>query len=111
MDYSNYSNSTNQTLRTYLKYTQRLGETSEDDKEKEKSLFSDAFYTIRLDYQSSWSETQNILFGDNIFDYGHIGKFTSNRVPVYQYTEEATRFIDQKGDTVTRAGFFNLVDY
>ena len=111
MDYNNYSNTTNQTLRTYLKYTQRLGETSEEDKEKEKALFSDAFYTIRLDYQSSWSETQNSQFGDNIFDYGHIGKFTSNRVPVYQYTEEATRFIDQKGDTVTRAGFFNLVDY
>jgi hypothetical protein len=111
MDYDNYSNSTNQTLRTYVKYTQRLGETSEEDKKKEKSLFSDAFYTLRLDYQSSWNETQNLNHGTNFFDYGHIGKFSSYRAPVYAYKEDATLFVDQNGDTVSRAGYFDLVGF
>ena len=46
MNYNRYSNSTSQNLRTYVKFTQRLGTTSEEDKEKKKALFSDAFYNM-----------------------------------------------------------------
>jgi len=111
MNYKEYSNSTSQTLRSYVKFTQRLGETSEDDKEKKKALFSDAYYTLRLDYQSTWSETQNINHGLNFFDYGYIGKFTSYRTPRYEYVNDATQFVDQNGDTVIRQGFFNLAGF
>lgn len=111
MNFKEFSVSTNQTLRTYIKFTQRLGETDADDKEKEKSLFSDAFYNVRLDYQSSWGETQNINHGTNFFDYGYVGRFTSYRTPVYQYINEAQYFIDQNGDTVSRQGFYNLAGF
>ena len=102
MNYNRYSNSTNQTLRTYLKFTQRLGSTSEEDKEKKKSLFSDAFYNIRVDYQSTWQENQNLDHGTNFFDYGYIGKFTEYRRPFYQFQRTPTLHIDQNGDTSTR---------
>lgn len=109
MNFREYSNSTSQTLRTYVKFTQRLGGTAEADKEKKKALFSDAFYNIRLDYQSSWNETENPLHGENFFDYGYIGKFTSQRTPFYQFVNDPTLHIDQNGDTVTRQAYFNLV--
>jgi hypothetical protein len=112
MNYREYSHSTSQTLRTYVKFTQRLGSTSEDDKEKEKSLFSDAFYNIRLDYQSNWRETENPLHEGNFFDYGYIGKFTANKEPFYQFVNDPINHIDQNGDTVTRQGYFNyLTDF
>ncbi len=111
MNYKENALSTNQTLRTYLKFTQRLGDKNEDDKEAEKSLFSGAFYTIRVDYQSSWNETQNPTHQDNIFDYGYLGKFTSYRQPFYQYVDEPTWHIDQKGDTVRRSGYYNLAGF
>ena len=111
MNDDGYSNSTSQSLRTYVKFTQRLGETNEDDKEKEKSLFSDAFYNLRLDYQSSWSETQNSDHGTDYFDYGYVGKFTSFREPVYNYNTDLKYFIDQKGDTVRRQGYLNLLGF
>ena len=111
MNFREYSNSTSQTLRTYVKFTQRLGSTSESDKEKKKALFSDAFYNVRLDYQSNWNENVNPLHGENLFDYGYIGKFTSDRQAIYNYENDAVQHIDQNGDTVTRQGYFNLAGY
>jgi len=108
MNYNRYSNTTNQTLRTYVKFTQRLGSTSEEDKEKKKSLFSDAFYNIRVDYQSRWQENQNLDHGQNFFDYGYIGKFTEYRKPFYQFKSTPTLHIDQNGDTVVRQNYFDL---
>ncbi|NNJ55138.1 MAG: TonB-dependent receptor, partial [Bacteroidia bacterium] len=114
MNYKENSMSTSQTLRTYLKFTQRLG--SDDDgtdasADKKKQLFTGAFYNIRVDYQSSWSETQNRTHQDNYFDYGYLGKFTSKRSPFYQYVNDPTKHIDQNGDTVTRQGYYNLAAF
>ncbi len=112
MNFKENSISTSQTLRTYVKFTQRLGEKNIDDREnKQKSLFTNAFYNVRLDYTSSWSETQNPTHQDNIFDYGYLGKFTSYRRPFYQYVGDAVWHIDQKGDTVRRQGFYNLAGF
>lgn len=111
MNYKEFSNSTSQTLRTYVKFTQRLGNQNADEKGKEKPLFSDAFYNIRLDYQSSWGETQNVNHGTNFFDYGYIGNFTSYRAPVYQFRNDQQYFVDQNGDTVSRQGYYNLAGF
>lgn len=105
MNFNEFSYTTNQTLRTYLKFTQRLGNTDAEDKEKEKPLFSDAYYTIRLDYQSQWAETINPEHGENFFDYGHVGRFVQDRVPVFAFIEDAVSHIDQNGDTVRRQNF------
>ncbi|MBO6516494.1 MAG: carboxypeptidase-like regulatory domain-containing protein [Bacteroidia bacterium] len=112
LNYKNNAESINQTYRTYLKFTQRLRSTSPDDKENEsKSLISDAFYTVRVDYQTSISSTKHATHGDNIFDYGYVGAFNHYRTPFYRFNTNEKKFIDQNGDTVTRRGFFELGGY
>ncbi len=107
MNYNNFSKAINQTYRTYLKFTQRLNSSSDyKDKKEEKPLITDAFYTIRLDYQHQQERDFNERHGENLFQYGHVGKFTTYRRPSYNYVREATKFIDQNGDTVVRQGFY-----
>jgi hypothetical protein len=112
MNYKQNASIISQTYRGYVKFTQRLRQMDEDDKESDsKSLISDAFYTVRLDYQTSLGNTTHSEHGDNIFDYGYIGQFNHYRAPFYQYNNTATKFIDQNGDTVNRRGFWELSGY
>ena len=114
LNYKNNAESINQTYRTYLKFTQRLRNASNDDKDSKdesKSLITDAFYTVRIDYQTSISSTKDATHGDNIFDYGYVGKFDHYRSPVYRYNNSEKKFIDQNGDTVSRRGYFELTGY
>jgi hypothetical protein len=113
LNFEEYGLSTNQTYRSYLRYTQKIGYQSGEkrDKEAKKPLVSDAFYSLRVDYQSSISKTQNEKHGDNIFDYGYIGKFTHYRAPVYEYQDKEQKYIitrNGKNDTVTRVGYYEL---
>ncbi len=109
MNYGENSISTSQTLRTYIKFTQRLGNQDPADKDAKKSLFTDAFYNVRVDYQSQWGERRNPTHEQNIFDYGYLGRFTSYRRPFYSYVNTPTWHIDQNGDTVSRQGYFNYL--
>ncbi|MCB0733072.1 MAG: TonB-dependent receptor [Flavobacteriales bacterium] len=112
MNYKQNAVSTNQTYRTYLKFTQRLRQMDENDKESEtKSLISDAFYTVRVDYQTSLSESQHSVHGRNIFDYGYVGKFNHYRTPYYTYNNKETLHIDQNGDSVVRRGYWELAGF
>ena len=111
LNYNENSISFDQTLRTYIKFTQRLQTEDPDAKDAEKPLFTDVYYNVRLDYQSVWGETQNPTHGDNFFDYGYLGRFTSYRVPVYLYNNQATSFVDQNGDTVVRQGYWELAGF
>ncbi len=112
LNYKNNAESINQTYRTYLKFTQRLRSGNADDKDSDsKPLVTDAFYTVRVDYQTSLSSTKHAIHGDNIFDYGYVGKFDHYRTPFYRFNDGEKQFIDQNGDTVTRRGFFELAGY
>ncbi len=111
LNYKQNRNVTDQTYRTYLKFTQRLRSTNTDDKAKgdtSKPLFTDAFYSVRLDYQTRFVNVENPEHGENFFDYGYLGKFTRYRTPQYNYNSGTQSFIDQNGDTVTRTGFWEL---
>lgn len=116
LNYEEYSLNTNQTYRTYLRYTQKIGYQSGDKKDKDakKPLVSDAFYSIRADYQTSIGKSQHNEHRDNVFDYGYIGKFTHYRAPVYEYKTEAQKYIiskDGKNDTVVRQGYWELTGF
>ena len=50
-----------------------------------KSKIKNAYYTLRLDYQSQWQKTQDPLHGENFFNYGHIGKFNTYSTPAYEF--------------------------
>ncbi len=116
LNYDEYSNNTNQTYRSYLRYTQKIGYQSSDKREKgaKKALVSDAFYSIRADYQTSIGQSQHNVHGDNVFDYGYIGKFTHYRAPVYAQRDGIQKYIinrNGKSDTVTRQGYYELTGF
>lgn len=116
LNYDEYSVNTNQTYRGYLRYTQKIGYQSGDKKEKDakKPLVSDAFYSLRFDYQTSIGKSEHNVHRDNVFDYGYIGKFTSYRAPVYEYKNEPQKFIvnkNGKSDTVIRQGYYELIGF
>lgn len=85
---------TNYSARAFVRLTQKLGK-SERQKEIEReeakkngvaitpSIFSNAFYQIQASYQREYSYAAHPVHGNNLFDYGYIGKFEQNRTPFY----------------------------
>lgn len=53
-----------------------------------RAVITNAFYTVQADYQYTTSKTEDPNFKRNLFDYGYVGKFTQNRVPIYQFGED-----------------------
>ena len=89
-DYSgfNYTNSlfnwennadiTDRTWRAYGRFTQRFANSGED-----QGLLKNAFYSLMFDYSNQSTTVQDDRHGDNIFNYGYVGKFTTYREKSY----------------------------
>ncbi|MES2704290.1 MAG: carboxypeptidase regulatory-like domain-containing protein [Bacteroidota bacterium] len=67
------------TGRAYLRFTQKFGKANDTA----KGIISNAFYTVQGDYQRTSQEIEDPKFGNNIFKYNYVGKFTENRTYVY----------------------------
>ena len=78
----NNSNSTQETWRGFAKLTQKFGD-EESNSEKSANLIKNAFVTAQFDYTSNVYKTFDANHEYNIFDYGHVGKFTTYKTPVY----------------------------
>lgn len=72
------------TYRVYGKFTQRFGGSS-TEQEKSASNFKNFYYTVQADYTSNNIERFNNRHRENFFNYGHVGKFTTTKVPFYQF--------------------------
>lgn len=83
-NYNNNSQSIQHSLLSYLSFTQRLI-TSEDNKDNAKRLVESAYYTVRLEYQSNWNISQDVVHKDNIFDYGYLGRFRTYSRPAFEF--------------------------
>jgi len=70
MNYKNNAQSDNQTFRGYLLFTQNF-------KTNKESSIKNAYYSVRAEYQNSYSLGRDANHGDDIFNYGYIGKFQS----------------------------------
>ncbi len=57
-------------------------------KVKENSVISNAYYTLRVDYQSGWAKSQDQQHGDDYFRYGHIGEYKTYSTPAYEFIED-----------------------
>ncbi|MEX2380155.1 MAG: carboxypeptidase regulatory-like domain-containing protein, partial [Vicingaceae bacterium] len=71
----NYFNNPLQTsmdYRVFGRYTQRFANSEEDD---DKSLVTNAFFSIQFDYSKTFDEVGDERHQDNFFKYGHVGKF------------------------------------
>lgn len=66
--------------RVYGRYTQKFGSKEQED----KSLISNAYYTIQADYSRFYQVRQDPLSKDNLFNYGHVGKFETQKQRIYQ---------------------------
>jgi hypothetical protein len=117
LNFDEYSLNKSQTYRTYLRYTQKIGYQSGDKHEKDakKPLVTDAFYSLRVDYQTQVASSEHNKHQDNVFDYGYVGKFTHYNAPVYEYQNKAQKYVikNKNGgfDTVTRIGYYELKGY
>lgn len=85
LNYENNPISDNYTGRFYVQFTQTFKKKDDDSKEQEKkSTISNAFYTARLSYEISYSESMDAEFKRDLFRYGHIGRFTTYQAPNFQ---------------------------
>jgi hypothetical protein len=111
--------STGYTNRFFLNMTHKLkswGDKKEDDKKADKSLITDALYTIRLDYTNVYGRTEDPEHKGNLWNYGYVGKFTTYKQAAFGYFDQGVNnprrmFIDQKGDTVYLRNSFEQVGY
>jgi len=102
MNYKNNARGDNQTFRTYLLFTQNF-------KTNKESSIKNAFYSVRAEYQSSFSLNRDARHLDNIFDYGYIGKFQSYPTAVYQYANYDPSQNPNKEPKIVRDQFGNYV--
>ncbi|MBI3501587.1 MAG: carboxypeptidase regulatory-like domain-containing protein [Bacteroidetes bacterium] len=75
-------------MRMYAKITHRLGKQHSKD-DKTTALFQNAYYTLQVGY-SKYNETeQSDAHKNNYFNYGYVGKFETDRKPVYTAVKDS----------------------
>ncbi|MEL6194413.1 MAG: TonB-dependent receptor, partial [Bacteroidota bacterium] len=57
-------------------------------KSAEGSLLKNLFYSLQADYSLYQRRFQDRVHKDNFFDYGYIGQFDFDIVPLYQYVDD-----------------------
>lgn len=89
------------TYRGFLRFTQRFGSKGADEEkgEADVSFFSNAYYSIQLDYTKATYRRQDPLHEDRFFDFGYVGEFTTNKTPVYSF--DILELIDENGEATT----------
>ncbi len=93
MNFQNNSESRNLNFRTFGRFTQRF---ASDQSGESQSLIKNAFYSIMVDYEQTNFRQWDPRHQDNLFNYGHIGKFETVETPNYNF----------RGDT-TAVGFYH----
>lgn len=70
------------TYRVYGRMTQRLG--SQVAEQQSASNIKNVFYSIQVDYTRNLITRGNDRHREDFFSYGHLGKFTTSKVPLYE---------------------------
>lgn len=101
----------------YAKYTQTFKDPDSLTKATRATL-NNTTLTLRFDYQSTWSKSQDNDHRDRIFDYGYIGSFTHYPTEFYSYygnlnnpNGASRKFVDQNGDTVYLRNFWEQTGF
>ncbi len=82
------------TWRGFLRFTQRFGSKGgQDDGAENSSLIKNAYYSIQFDYSRWTQKVEDEQHGDNLFNYGHVGKFTTYRANTYQFVDTLGAFV------------------
>lgn len=83
MNWKNNSESIASDLSGFVRFTQRF-------KTDEESSLANFYYQIQMDYTRNNRTTWDPFHQDEIFRYGHIGKFTTYQQRFYTYTTDET---------------------
>ncbi len=75
---ANNSQTITHNLLSYLSLTHNF-------KVKDSGIIKHAYYSVRVDYQSGWVNTQDPSHGEDYFRYGHIGEFKAYSAPAYEF--------------------------
>lgn len=81
LNFENFGVSKSLDYRVFGRFTQRFN----NDKEGSSSKIKSALYNIMVDYSKSKSDTYDPKHQYNMFNYGHVGTFTTTRRPSYQF--------------------------
>ncbi|MDF2438250.1 MAG: hypothetical protein K0Q95_2626 [Bacteroidota bacterium] len=81
---------TDNTWRVYAKLTQKFNSNTAKEDEKSSSIIKNAYFTLQAGYEKATTKTEDEDHGDNIFNYGYIGKFTQTLKPVYEFKDGST---------------------
>lgn len=76
----------NYTGRGFIRLQQSFRKSNNTPAEGEaaqKQIISNAFYTIQADYQIDYQKSEHSKHKDNIFNYGYLGKFNTEYIPIY----------------------------
>jgi hypothetical protein len=79
------------TWRVYSNFTHRFGGSSMS--EESASIFKNAYYSLQVDYSRFDQTIQDPTHRDNFFNYGHIGAFTSEFIPTYEFREDESGLV------------------
>lgn len=93
MNYQNNGQTTNTTARGFVRFTHRLSPMSGGSNDR---LIQNAYYSLMVDYSNITSRTWDARHQDNLFNYGHVGKFEQEFANNYSF----------RGDTVP-PGFYH----
>jgi hypothetical protein len=88
MNFDNNQQSTDLDWRGYVKFSQRF-KNSED----ETSTLKNVFYSIMADYSSTYRQRQDATHQDQLFRYGHVGRFDQLRSRSYSLAPEGGYYI------------------
>ncbi len=69
--------------RVFGRFTQRFPVSSDS-----KSVIKNVFYTLQGGYSQITSVSEDARHGDNLFDYGYLGKFVTTKRPSYEYGQD-----------------------
>jgi len=86
LNWQNNPEDENNTWRAYARFTQRFG--SQEGDEESASNIKNAFYTISADYTKNDFERRNPNHGDDLFRYGHVGKFNTYKDKFFFFSED-----------------------
>lgn len=74
--------------RVFGRLTQRFS----NDKEGSSSKIGGAYYNLMVDFSKSTFNAYDPKHGYNLFNYGHVGTFTTTRIPTYEYNESLNAY-------------------
>ena len=94
------------TYRGYVRFSQRFPTDPESN-----SLISNVYYSIQADYSHYKGESGDPDLWNNIFSYGHIGKYTTTREPNYYFLSGSIDSVLVNGQYKTLSNVYVLNNY